>query len=60
MAFSHTVFLNYKTGFSLPTQSQKSRSILEDGSRFLGLFWKGKTAIIAKFYKTELDIWDHS
>ena len=24
-------------------QSEKSRSILKDGSRFSGLFWKGKT-----------------
>ena len=25
---------------TLPKQPQKSRSILKDGSRFLGLFWK--------------------
>ena len=30
----------------LPKQSQRSRSILEDGSRSLGLLWKGKTGII--------------
>ena len=26
--------------FTLPKQSERSRSILEDGSRFLGLFWR--------------------
>ena len=34
----------------LPKQSQKSRSILKDGSRSLGLFRKGKNRIIAKFH----------
>ena len=33
----------YETSFALPKQSQRSRSILKDGSRFLGLFWKEKT-----------------
>ena len=32
----------YNTHFSLPRQSQRSRSILQDGSRSLGLFWKEK------------------
>ena len=32
----------YKTKFTLPKQSQRSRSILQDGSRSLGLFWKEK------------------
>ena len=32
----------YNTSFTLPKQSQRSRSILEDGSRSLGLFWKEK------------------
>ena len=31
-----------RMGFSHPNQSQKSRSVLFDGSRFLGLFRKGK------------------
>ena len=36
-------FFGYKNVFCfLPKQSQKSRSILTDGSRFLGLFRKGK------------------
>ena len=30
------------TNFTLPKQSQRSRSILQDGSRSLGLFWKEK------------------
>ena len=30
------------TNFTLPIQSQRSRSVLEDGSRSLGLFWKEK------------------
>ena len=29
--------------FNLPKQSQRSRSVLQDGSRSLGLFWKEKT-----------------
>ena len=36
--------------FFLPKQTQRSRSILQDGSRSLGLFRKGKIGIIAKFY----------
>ena len=28
------------TNFTLPKQSQRSRSVLQDGSRSLGLFWK--------------------
>ena len=32
-----------KMGFSLPKQYLKSRSILKDRPRFLGLFSKGKT-----------------
>ena len=33
----------YNTNFTLPKQSQRSRSVLQDGSRSLGLFWKEKT-----------------
>ena len=33
----------YNTNFNLPKQSQRSRSVLQDGSRSLGLFWKAKT-----------------
>ena len=40
----------------LPKQSQRSRSILQDGSRSLGSFGKGKRCIIAKFYRTNLVI----
>ena len=42
--------------FFLPKQPQRSRSILQDGSRSLGLFRKGKIGIIAKFHRTELII----
>ena len=45
--------------FFLPKQSQRSRSILQDGSRSLRLFRKGKTHIIAKFHKTDLVISSH-
>ena len=31
------------TNFTLPKQSQRSRSVSQDGSRSLGLFWKRKT-----------------
>ena len=38
----------YKIELFLPKQSPKCRSVLEDGSRYFGLFRKGKTRIIAK------------
>ena len=48
------------TEFFLPKQSQKSRSVLQDGSRSLGLFRLGKTRIIAKFLRADLVICSHS
>ena len=45
-----------RLSFFLPKQHQRSRSILQDGSRSLGLFWKGKIGIIAKFHWTDLVI----
>ena len=42
--------------FFLPKQSQKSRSVLQDGSRSLRLFRKGKMHFIAKFHRTDLAI----
>ena len=53
-------FFGYKTEFFLPKQSQKSRSVLKDGSRYLGLFGKSETDIIAKFHRTDLVICSHS
>ena len=47
-------FFGYKTDFFLPKQSQRSKSILQDESRSLGLFRKGKIGIIAKFHRTDL------
>ena len=52
-------FFGYKTVFFLPKQSQKSRSILSDGSRSLGLFRKGKTRFTAKSHRTDLIIYTH-
>ena len=46
--------------FFLPKQSQKSRSILQDGSRSLGLFRKGKTRITAKLQRADMIICTHS
>ena len=40
----------------LPKQSQRSRSVLKDGSRSLGLFRKGKIGITTKFHRTDLVI----
>ena len=34
-------FFGYKMGFFLPKQSQRSRSVLKDRSRTLGLFMNG-------------------
>ena len=49
-------FSSYKTEvfFFLPKQFQISRSILQDGSRTLGMFKKGKTLIIAKCHRADL------
>ena len=33
----------YNTNSTLPKQFQSSRSVLQDGSRTFGLFWKEKT-----------------
>ena len=33
----------YNTNSTLPKECQRSRSILQDGSRTFGLFWKEKT-----------------
>ena len=40
----------------LPKQSQRSRSVFQDGSKSLGLFGKGKIGIMAEFYRTDLII----
>ena len=56
----YLISLLIRQSFFLPKQSQKSRHGLQDGSRSLGLFWKGKTSIIAKFYRTDLVICSHS
>ena len=49
-------FFGYKTEFVfLPKQFQRSR-FLQDGSRSLKLFRKGKIGIIAKFHRTNLVI----
>ena len=45
------------TGFTLPKQAQRSRSILYDGSRFLGLFWNNPRDLDLS-YKMDLDFWD--
>ena len=40
--------IKYKNGVSLPKQTQKSRSVLSDGSRFFGSFWKKKLRLITE------------
>ena len=45
-----------RQSFFLPEQSQRSRSVLGDGSRSLGLFRKGKIGMMAKFHRTDLVI----
>ena len=49
-----------RQSFFLPKQTQRSRSVLQDGSRSLGLFRKIEFDIIAKFQRTDLVIWSHS
>ena len=53
-------FFSYKTEFIPSKTIQKSRSFLQDGSRSLGLFNKGKTCRIAKFHRTDLVICSQS
>ena len=49
------MLISYKIGFSLPKQSQRSRSILQDGSRSLGLLGSRSFGLFGKrkknFYK---------
>ena len=45
-----------RQSFCHPKQSQRSRSVLQDGSSSLRLFWKVKIGIIAKFHRTDLVI----
>ena len=45
-----------RRSFFLPKQTQRSRSVLQDRSRSLGLFRKGKIGIIAKFNRMDLVI----
>ena len=52
-------FYGYNMQFFPFKQSQKSRSLLKDGSRFFGLYRKGKTLIIAKFHRTDLVVCSH-
>ena len=50
--YIHRISSVIRRSFFLPKQSQRSRSVLQDGSRSLGLFRKGKIGIIAKFHRT--------
>ena len=45
----YRISLVIRRSFFLPKQFQRSRSVLQDGSRSLGSFRKGKIGIIAKF-----------
>ena len=36
----------YNTNSTLPKQCQSSRSVLQDGSRTFGLFWKEKKPVL--------------
>ena len=58
----NTVFLQssvVRLFFSFPNNSQKSRFILSDGSRFLGLFRKSKIHIVAESHRSDLVIYSH-
>ena len=54
--FSYRISSVIRRSFFLPKQSQRSRSVLQDGSRSFGLLRKGKIGIIAKFHRTDLVI----
>ena len=56
-----TVFLRLQDiVFPLPKQSQKSRSVLKDRSRSLGLIRKAKTRIVAELQRCELVVCSYS
>ena len=58
--WSAIFLLGVKSKFGFPPKRVPIfRSILEDRSRFLGLFGKGKVCLIAKLPKTELGSWGH-
>ena len=59
MGIEYRISLVIRQSFFLPNHSQKSRSVLQDRSRSLGLFRKGKTRIIAKFHRTDLVTCSH-
>ena len=46
--------------FPFQNNPKKSKSILKNSTRSLGLFWKGKTHITAKLHRTDLVIYTHS
>ena len=52
----HHIYLIIRQRFVYQNQSQKSRSILQDGPRFFGLFWKTKTDLKAKLLTNDLQI----
>ena len=54
--FTYHISLVIRRVIFLPKQSQRSRSVLKDGSRSLGSFGKGDIGIIAKFHRTDLII----
>ena len=54
--FIYHIFSVIRWIIFLPKQSQRSRSVLKDGSRSSGLFRKGKIGIIPKFHRTDLVI----
>ena len=58
LAVSYRISSVKRQSFFLPKQSQNLNLvtcyILYDGSRSLGLFWKGKTHITAKLHMTDL------
>ena len=47
-------FVMRQSFFFSQKQFQRSRSILLDGSRYLGMFWRRKTHFIAQLHKTDL------
>ena len=56
----YPISLVIRQSFFLPKSSEKSRSVILDGSRSLGLFKEGKTCVVTNFHKTALVICSHS
>ena len=51
-----SIYSVIRKGSFISKRTQKSRTKSKDGSRFLGLLWKGKSHVLMRLPETGLDI----